>query len=57
MSVATTEQETRAGEKGAWDEYLGCTRGLDKERYEKVEPYAWKILKGRLRKLGVKVHG
>lgn len=39
------------------DEYLEVTRGVstDTPQYEKVEPFAWKRLKVKLKRLGVKV--
>lgn len=33
--------EYRRDEALAWDRYLGDTRGLDRHRYEQVEPWAW----------------
>jgi hypothetical protein len=39
-----------AGVASAWRAYLAATRGLERERYEEAEPWAWTRLQTRLRR-------
>jgi hypothetical protein len=38
----------------AWHDYLERTRDLDGRRYEEVEPWAWRLLRERLRTLAAR---
>lgn len=37
--------------KDAWNEYLAQTKNLSGDKYEEVEPWAWKRLMARRKKL------
>jgi hypothetical protein len=38
----------------AWHDYLERTRDLDGHRYREVEPWAWRLLRERLRTLAAR---